>query len=190
VVESGRKLREAEAGDPEFADRLADARRGVASAERALSDARLDAGAAAYARVQAEQAEGEALAGAGANAKVLVDRLNQIKTQFPQYAAFFDQLLTILSSVLAVNPYYAGLPGSPFAGPPVPGRTAPGFQHGGTVPGPVGRPMLAVVHGGEHISPAGATTTVNIYAAGSVITERDLADTLQRVLVDVARRGG
>ena len=27
-----------------------------------------------------------------------------------------------------------------------------GFQDGGTVPGPIGKPMMAVVHGGERIS--------------------------------------
>lgn len=31
----------------------------------------------------------------------------------------------------------------------------PGFQFGGTVPGPLGRPTLAVVHGGEEVIPAG-----------------------------------
>ncbi len=30
----------------------------------------------------------------------------------------------------------------------------PGFRDGGTVPGPIGRPMAAVVHGGETITPA------------------------------------
>jgi exonuclease VII small subunit len=190
VLESRAKLREAEAGDPDFADRLASARRGVASAERSLSDARLDAGAAALARVQAEEKEADALTAAGGSAKVLVDRLNQIKGQFPQYAAFFDQLLKLLgSTLLSSNAAFAGFAGSPFAGPAVPGRV-PGFQHGGTVPGPVGAPMLAVVHGGERITQAGATSTVNIYVGGSIIAERDLADTVRRALIDQARRGG
>lgn len=34
----------------------------------------------------------------------------------------------------------------------------PGFAAGGIVPGPVGRPQLAVVHGGEMIMPAGSVT--------------------------------
>ncbi|MCK4827666.1 hypothetical protein KA005_68700, partial [bacterium] len=40
-----------------------------------------------------------------------------------------------------------------------------GFQQGGVVPGPVGAPQLAVVHGGERIIPAGAgmgSVTINI----------------------------
>lgn len=32
------------------------------------------------------------------------------------------------------------------------------FQHGGIVPGPIGQPQLAMVHGGEKIIPAGGTT--------------------------------
>lgn len=41
-----------------------------------------------------------------------------------------------------------------------------GFQHGGTVPGPVGQPQMAVVHGGERITPANQITNnnnINIY---------------------------
>lgn len=40
-----------------------------------------------------------------------------------------------------------------------------GFEHGGVVPGPMGAPTLAVVHGGERISSAGGSgggTTVII----------------------------
>ncbi len=37
----------------------------------------------------------------------------------------------------------------------------PGFATGGIVPGPIGRPMLALVHGGESIAPAGQNG--NIY---------------------------
>jgi len=34
----------------------------------------------------------------------------------------------------------------------------PEFQSGGVVPGPLGQPMLAVVHGGERVIPVGGTT--------------------------------
>lgn len=33
----------------------------------------------------------------------------------------------------------------------------PGFQHGGDVPGPVGKPLLALLHGGEHVLRPGET---------------------------------
>jgi hypothetical protein len=187
VRDAGARLREAEAGDPDFADRLAAARRGVAQAERALADARLDAGAAALSRADAEIKEAEALTAAGSHAQELVNRLATLRQQNPQFAAFFDQVLKIL--VGGLGQAYAGLPGSTFAGPPVPGRV-PGFQRGGEVPGPAGRPVLAVVHGGERITQAGATSTVNIYVGGSIIAERDLADTVRRALIDQARRGG
>ena len=36
-----------------------------------------------------------------------------------------------------------------------PSGRIPGFQHGGVVPGPLGFPMLAVVHGGETVTPPG-----------------------------------
>jgi hypothetical protein len=39
----------------------------------------------------------------------------------------------------------------------------PGFANGGIVPGPLGAPMLAVVHGGEQILPAVASGTVNYW---------------------------
>jgi hypothetical protein len=41
------------------------------------------------------------------------------------------------------------------------GLGIPGFAAGGTVPGPVGQPTLAVVHGGEQITPAGQSGGFN-----------------------------
>jgi len=41
------------------------------------------------------------------------------------------------------------------------GITPQGFGGGGIVPGPVGRPMLATVHGGEMITPPGGTNIQN-----------------------------
>lgn len=46
----------------------------------------------------------------------------------------------------------------------------PGFQAGGVVPGPLGAPMLAMVHGGETVTPPGRSpsgTTYNINVAAS-----------------------
>jgi len=36
----------------------------------------------------------------------------------------------------------------------------PGFQYGGVVPGPVGQPILAMVHGGEMVIPSGALPVI------------------------------
>lgn len=46
-----------------------------------------------------------------------------------------------------------------------------GFANGGVVPGPIGAPQLAVVHGGETITPAGgaAGQTINLILDGQVL---------------------
>jgi hypothetical protein len=61
----------------------------------------------------------------------------------------------------------------------------PGFAQGGTVPGPIGAPMVAVVHGGEHVTPVGGSgpsggaMTVNVYMPpGS--DGNDVIDAIQR----------
>src|SRR6266851_1488128 len=74
-----------------------------------------------------------------------------------------------------------------------------GFQAGGTVPGAVGAPMLAVVHGGERISPVGSAGTggggggdiyVNVVVQGSVTSERNLTNTIYEGLLEFKRRQG
>ena len=59
--------------------------------------------------------------------------------------------LTLRKSV--VEPLFTGLASA--AGSFFGGLKLPGFQFGGEVPGPIGRPQLAVVHGGERITPQG-----------------------------------
>ncbi|MCK9629618.1 MAG: phage tail tape measure protein [Bacteroidales bacterium] len=61
----------------------------------------------------------------------------------------------------------------------------PGFADGGTVPGPLGQPRLAVVHGGEEVIPVGGTGrgfTFNFY--GDVndrdALKRDIIEALDR----------
>lgn len=60
----------------------------------------------------------------------------------------------------------------------------PGFADGGVVPGPIGSPQLAVVHGGETVVPAGrgfGTTIVNHYHFHGFVGDVDaLADELAR----------
>jgi hypothetical protein len=53
-------------------------------------------------------------------------------------------------------------------------------------------PELFVPGRSGTVIPAGSSTmvVVNVYNAGSVIAERDLADTVRRALIDQARRGG
>ena len=63
-----------------------------------------------------------------------------------------------------------------------------GFAQGGVVPGPIGRPTLAVVHGGETVTPSGTTNTVapNITINAVISSDYDvrkLADELKRYWV-------
>ena len=63
-----------------------------------------------------------------------------------------------------------------------------GFANGGVVPGPVGKPTIAVVHGGESITPPGKTSGVspNITIHASINPDYDvhrLADELKRYWV-------
>lgn len=75
----------------------------------------------------------------------------------------------------------------------------PGFQTGGVVPGPVGAPQLALVHGGETVTPyrrggggsgGGAGMNLNVYVglyAGSAIEKRRIAEELYNGLIDLAK---
>lgn len=51
------------------------------------------------------------------------------------------------------------------------GKDIPEFASGGVVPGAIGEPQLAVVHGGEYISPVGQTAGVSINVSQMVIRE-------------------
>ncbi len=49
--------------------------------------------------------------------------------------------------------------------------TVPGFQEGGTVPGPIGQPQLAVVHGGETVIPAQQTISAPVIPSQNLNVE-------------------
>lgn len=59
----------------------------------------------------------------------------------------------------------------------------PGFQEGGMVPGPIGAPVLAMVHGGEMVIPAGErggtsvsiSGGINFYGSSAPATEQEAA---------------
>lgn len=143
------------------------------------------------------------------------DRLNQLFKDLFSNSRALVAVLPDLSRLFADVGTAAGLVPSPGAGteplpPDTEGRfpmgapgtdfwqriqreieAARGFQGGGIVPGPVGRPQLAVVHGGETISPAGArpvNVTLNVH--GNIFTESDLREFLARAWTDMAKRGG
>jgi len=72
----------------------------------------------------------------------------------------------------------------------------PSFGRGGIVPGRIGEPVMAMVHGGETIGRGftmpgvyGANgEAVNIYVAGSVVTERDLQRSIREAFLDIKNR--
>lgn len=83
----------------------------------------------------------------------------------PFTASFSDQFY---QAIALSNSLYAAQGGS---GLNAFGDYFPGFATGGTVPGPIGAPMLAVVHGGEYVDSTGmggdsggATYNINVTA--------------------------
>ena len=68
------------------------------------------------------------------------------------------------------------------------GRQILGFQQGGVVPGPPGTPQLAVVHGGETISPAGRGGGLTIVITGNTIVGGDAEDVAQAMIDMVISR--
>ena len=71
------------------------------------------------------------------------------------------------------------------------GRTWGEFAHGGLVPGPVGAPIMALVHGGERVlrsGQAGGGTTIIVNVRGSVMSEGDLIKTVRSGLLRLDRR--
>jgi hypothetical protein len=75
----------------------------------------------------------------GAAAGPSTDQLLQIQTQLNQQLALANAVLTAQYDVLSKLPLFAGH-----------------FAMGGIVPGPLGEPRTAIVHGGEEITPPGA----------------------------------
>lgn len=49
---------------------------------------------------------------------------------------------------------------------------------GGIVSGAIGKPQLAIVHGGETVSPKGSGINIYVTVQGSVTADRDLASTV------------
>ena len=75
------------------------------------------------------------------------------------------------------------------------------FAHGGVVPGPVGAPVPAILHGGEVVlnqrqqaavvnGAGGCGATVNIFVEGSVLSESDLVVAVRDGLVELERVNG
>lgn len=118
------------------------------------------------------------------------------------------EAIRLSQQLMGFNPTVGG---NSIPGTPVP---IPGFDEGGWVPGAVGQPMLAIVHGGERVlsvdemagrsryaAPAmtgaaptrpatggGGTVVNNFHIAGSVIAERDLHRLIQQLTLRYNQR--
>ena len=65
------------------------------------------------------------------------------------------------------------------------------FARGGTVPGPIGQPRLAVVHGGERAIPNGASANVQVTIVNNgAIGVPDLEEMIANLITARFRRGG
>lgn len=70
-------------------------------------------------------------------------------------------------------------------------RSLPSFAGGGVVPGALGSPQLAMVHGGETVSPRGSGATVNVDMRGAIISSAaDAEQWVAQAFTRVFRRGG
>lgn len=76
------------------------------------------------------------------------------------------------------------------------GGPLPGYATGGTVPGPAGKPITVVAHGGEmfgglnnaYRGGLGSGIVVNVNVQGSVKTERELVQSIREELLKIQRR--
>lgn len=59
-----------------------------------------------------------------------------------------------------------------------------GFQHGGVVPGPIGQPMPAIVHGGETVIPAGKRSGVVVNIYGGTYLSREVAEEIGNEIIE------
>jgi hypothetical protein len=88
--------------------------------------------------------------------------LNPIISAVQTLVSWVRQLVSwVNAAVAAVGRLAAKIPSIPRLPDLTPGFSIPGFAKGGVVPGPVGAPRLAVVHGGETVLPTHQRTAVS-----------------------------
>lgn len=91
--------------------------------------------------------------------------------------ALWDALTNALAQIkIDVGPFHLSSSGFRIDTPEMPSFSIPGFASGGTVPGAIGRPMLAVVHGGETIIPQGGNNSTSITFAMNGVSFADRTD--------------
>lgn len=144
-----------------------------------------------------------AIAGAAVSGAVSIGRslVEGIGNGISGLGAALQQLVSaaVRSINVSIGPFRLSADGFRILAPEMPNIRLPGFAQGGLVPGPAGSPLLAVVHGGETVVPAGMTLgaaqsgrssiqlTINQYAPVYGMT--DFEDALIRTLNRAADRG-
>lgn len=115
-----------------------------------------------------------------------IQKFNQVATAADRAAKAINGSTQKASKAFTSITSSLGLPSS---------YTLPSFDVGGTVPGPVGAPMVAVVHGGEYIIPNGTRDsaggiTVNITGnrISSDMDLRTISDQVSREIMRALRR--
>lgn len=141
VKDSTDKLAAARDGDAQKTAALAKAADDAKTAEDHLHDAQAKLPDLALAAADAHVKLATAVGNAGANVSTLVGQLRDLEAIYPQIKPAIDQLLHLVPG--------QGAPRDSNALPK--GDIFPGYDEGGMVPGPVGRPQLAIVHGGERV---------------------------------------
>ncbi len=121
----------------------------------------------------------------------LLDKMNELKT------ATIESIDSLAAMKKAADEAIAAA-AQANAGVTVPGPnqtiTLPGFANGGIVPGPIGSPQVAVVHGGERVTPAGSGSGVTVVLQGPMFLggesdARKLADIIGAELQRKSRGG-
>ncbi len=112
------------------------------------------------AKAAAKQAEDQAKANGQAftatdNAKAQIAALQGLEKQFPALTPIIENYIAELAKIPGAVNTVVSITGKGSV-TTASGHNIHAFAEGGTVPGPVGAPQLAIVHGGEYVIPNGA----------------------------------
>jgi hypothetical protein len=97
ATEAARDLKAAQAGDPEFQKKLADAKQGVTDATQGVADATYNLGKRSYENVVAHEAETEAIS-------EKADQVERLRTELQTILALHPEQSSVLGPILASLP--------------------------------------------------------------------------------------
>ncbi|OGT26060.1 MAG: hypothetical protein A2Z17_06840 [Gammaproteobacteria bacterium RBG_16_66_13] len=108
--------------------------------------------------IMANQANWEGLA--GWMGTEFVNSVRNASTGFYELDGWLGRMQGSFDRVTAAARNFSAAIGSLIA-QGIPWSAVMSYQSGGTIPGPIGMPQLAIVHGGERVVPVGGNTTSN-----------------------------